>query len=147
MGVLLKNLEILEWLWHDAYLHLLKTAWSDSGETSVSLRCELNPEELREPLFLLGIETSLVEVQFRPVWHLKTDLIGDIADREVLLDWHVSDRTPAIELLRRNGAARDVELLHHQIKGSGGSTIDIICEMICLEEVKPQKSELMILSR
>ncbi|MBO1347133.1 MAG: hypothetical protein EBE86_006940 [Hormoscilla sp. GUM202] len=139
MVIMLNNLEIIEWLWHDADLHLLTTAWSDSGETSVSLRCEINPEELREPLFELGIKTSLVDVHFCPVWHLKTDLIGYIAGREVVLNWHVSDRTPAIELLRGNGAARNVELFHHQIKGSGGPTIEIVCEMICLEEVKPQK--------
>ncbi len=134
MAILLKNLDILEWLWHDADIYKLQTSWSDHGEILVNLRCEINPEESRQPLLDLGIKTSVVDVQFRNVWRLKTDFVGDMALREVILDWSVIEPSSLISQIRTNGAANDIDIFHHQIKGSGGSTVDIVFEQIWLEQ-------------
>jgi hypothetical protein len=142
MAILLKNLDILEWLWHDADIYKLQASWSDNGEILVNFRCEINPEESRQPLFDLGIKTSIVDVQFRNVWRLKTDFVGDMASREVILDWCVIEPSPLISQIRSNGAATDLDLFHHQIKGSGGSTIDIVFEQIWLEQAISETKEM-----
>jgi hypothetical protein len=144
MAILLKNLEILEWLWHDADIYRLQASWLDTGEILVNLRCEINPEESRQPLFDLGIQTSIVDVQFRNVWRLKTDFVGDIASREVILDWCIIEPSSLISQIRIKGAAIDVELFHHQIKGSGGSTVDIVFEQIWLDEVMLEKNVMVM---
>jgi len=142
MAILLKNLDILEWLWHDADIYNLQTSWSDNGEILVNFSCEINPEESRQPLFDRGIKTSVVDVQFRNVWRLKTDFMGDMASREVILDWCVIDPSPLISQIRTNGAATDIDLFHHQIKGSGGSTVDIVFEQIWLEQAISEMKEM-----
>ncbi|MFB2975957.1 hypothetical protein [Microseira sp. BLCC-F43] len=142
MAILLKNLDILEWLWHDADIYKLQASWSDNGEILVNFRCEINPEESRQPLFDLGIKTSIVDVQFRNVWRLKTDFVGDMASREVILDWCVIEPSPLISQIRNNGAATDIDLFHHQIKGSGGSTVDIVFEQIWLEQAISEMKEM-----
>lgn len=144
MIILLKNLEILEWLWHDADIYRLQASWLDTGEIFVNLRCEINPEESRQPLFDLGIQTSIVDVQFRNVWRLKTDFVGDMASREVILNWCFIEASPLISEIRINGAATDLDLFHHQIKGSGGSTVDIVFEQIWLDEVRPEKNVVLM---
>ena len=80
------------------------------------------------------INTSVVNVKFRNVWRLKTDFVGDMASREVILDWCVIERSPLISQIKTNGAATDIDLFHHQIKGSGGSIVDIVFEEIWLEQ-------------
>jgi hypothetical protein len=134
MAILLKNLEILEWLWHDADIYKLQASWSDNGEILINFRCEINPEESRQALFDLGIHTSVVEIQFRNVWRMKTDFVGEMASREVIIDWCFIERSPLISQIKTNGSASDIDLFHHQIKGSGGSTIDIVFEQIWLDE-------------
>lgn len=142
MAILLKNLDVLEWLWHDADIYKLQISWSDNGEILVNFRCEINPEESRQPLLDLGIKTSVVDVQFRNVWRLKTDFIGDMASREVILDWCVIEPSPLISQIITNGAATDIDLFHHQIKGSGGSTVDIVFEQIWLEQAISDMKEM-----
>lgn len=135
MGLLLEELDRTLWVWHDASIHLLSSTWAADGSLSVCLRCAINAEESRQPLLDLGIRTALVDATFSNVWRVKLESVAELAAREVVLDWVRVDPSPLIQALQAHGMATDLRLVHHQIRCSGGSTFDIVCEQLWLDEV------------
>lgn len=131
----MSNTRVLTWLWHDAAIYYLKTVWDVDGDMWVVLRSDINPEEDRRALIAIGIEESVIDVQFRGVWRFQTDLQGAYAHREVIDDWDIVTPSPLIEELRRHLGPLRVDLVHHSIRCSGGSAIDIVFEQCWLEKV------------
>ena len=136
MAVLLDNMQLVEWLWHDADVYFLRVDWADNGEMGVSLRCEINPEEDRQTLFDLGIIEPIIDIEFRDVWWLETKIIGLGSGREVVIDWDVVHESAIINQIRTYGVSANANLLHHKIKFNSGSNIDVVFTQIWLNEVK-----------
>ncbi len=137
MAVRVDQLDIVEWLWHDAHIYRLKVEWSSVGEVTVYMRCGINPEEDRQPLYDLHITSPIVDIQFRSAMRVKADMMGYCATHEDLLNWDMLHPSPIIEEMRDKGVPISTSLHHHQIRGSCGSQLDIVCDEIWLEEVNP----------
>jgi hypothetical protein len=135
MAILLDNLNILTWLWHDANVLSLNISWAEDGAVSVHLRCKISPEEDRQPLLELGINTSIVDTNFHDVFQLKTDIQGYYFPREAVIDWRVIQPSPLIEHLKSIYPEGVDELYHHQIQCSGGTILDVVFGEVWLDEV------------
>jgi hypothetical protein len=118
MAVQFKDLDLLEWQFHDAAMHDLKLSWQQDGSLSLSLRCTVNPEENIDALTKLGIHSSSVEIEFKGVSQLHTDVPAVCSSREVILDWEHLDGNP----------------LHHRIRCSCGSLIEVTFEEVWLHD-------------
>ncbi|MDQ6693420.1 MAG: hypothetical protein M3014_03230, partial [Chloroflexota bacterium] len=125
MPIHLQELSILSWLWHDAGLRDFHLEWLKSGDVAASVRCEINPQEDRQPLLALGISTPIVEIQFRDVWMLRANVMGYNAQSEVVTSWDHVQPSALIKELQDSGYAGNSDLIHHQVRCSGGSIFDI----------------------
>src|SRR4051812_22788544 len=105
MPIHLKDLGIVNWLWHVAELYTLKFEWLANGRAVMYLRCKINPEEDRQPLFDVGITAQLVEVQFRDIWWLRTDIVGYNSTREVVVEWETIQPSNLIKEIQDHGLA------------------------------------------
>lgn len=135
MSRLLSDPTITELPWHDASVDSINASWSKDGIVMVGLRIKLNPEESLQPLIHLGVNTTIIDVQFKQVWRLTTDIRGDSTPKEVLLDWNIIQPSPLIKEIKDRGMAKDVLLRHHQLQFSGGTVMDVVFEQASLEEV------------
>jgi len=134
MVVLLHDIDILTWLWHDAEIYSLKTDWAKDGELSVRLRCKMNPDEDQQPLRELGIQSALLDVYFQNTLTLKTTTYGCYSARDVVYHWEIIGASPLLDELRDKFRMKIEGLIHHHIQCSG-STLDIVCTNIGLEEI------------
>jgi hypothetical protein len=134
MPILVNDPMLVSLPWHDAGINLLNVSWSQEGIEQVQLRVEINPEESLQPLIDIGLNGSIVDIQFNQVWWLRTDLRGDTFPREVLLTWKIIQSSPLIREINEHGAAQGIHLHHQQIRLSGGSVIDIVFEQASLDE-------------
>jgi hypothetical protein len=118
--------------WHDAEVHYFNISWLENGTAQALLRIEINPEESRQPLIDVGINTAVVDIRFEQIWRLKSDIRGDSWPKEVLLDWQVIQPSPLIDEIRQRGMAQGVSLYHQRLCFSGGSVVDVLFEQVCL---------------
>lgn len=130
MLIRLDDMNLTSWLWHDAEIHFFALHWKRNGEVSLRLRTEINPEEDRSTLIDRGINSSIVDVEFRRVFRVKIDINADYSPREVILDWtEIQDSSMIIRPAQN-------KLFHHRISCSGGSVFDIVFEQIWIAEAK-----------
>jgi hypothetical protein len=132
MSILLQNTSLLTWLWHDATWHSLYASSVSDGELSVALQCEINPFEDRQPLFDLGIRSSVVTVQFCEVRRIDTRIHGDYSPRPAIDRWDILDASLLLDQINAQGPSVN-RLTHHRITTSSGSTLDIVCEAVWLD--------------
>src|ERR1041385_6499514 len=99
MAVRLDDLQLVEWLWHDADVYFLKIDWSDDG-LSATLRWQINLEEDRQPLLDLGITGPMIDIEFRDVWWLETKFIGLSTGRDLIIDWDMVHESSIINQVR-----------------------------------------------
>lgn len=124
--------------WHDAALYWFCVRWADDHDLTIALRCQINAEESRQPLFDLGVHSAMVDVEFRDVWEVAFSGIGDYSHREVILEWTAIHPSP---LLAQLDARRSVDgtpnlqgVTHHRISCSAGTTADIICGQVWIRQ-------------
>lgn len=113
----------------------LNAIGGDDGDMWVLLRSDINPQVDRQALFNIGIEERVIDVQFRDVWRFQTDLKGAYAHGEVIDEWDIVSPSPLIEELTKQLGPLRVDLAHHSIRCSGGSTVDIVFGQCWLEGV------------
>jgi hypothetical protein len=138
MLILVADPSKITWIWHDAELSSILLEWSHSVGLSARLRCEINPEEDRQDLIEMGITTQLVNVLFRDVRRLRSN-IPDVTDGQpFMLDWDIISNTSIDGYSTDLQTSRHAGLPHHIIGCSDGSTIDIVFTELWLEEVNAE---------
>ncbi|GEM_PF-6405697 len=121
--------------WHDAEVHCFNVSWSANGIAQVVLKIEINPEESLQPFIEMGINSPIMDICFKQIWRLKSDLRGDSCPKELLLDWHIIQPSPFVTEIKNQGMAQDIPLYHQQLQFSGGSVIDLVFEEVCLTQI------------
>jgi len=131
----------ITWIWHDAELRSIMFEWSLSAGLSVRLRSEINPEEDRQELIKMGITNQLVDVVFRDVRQMHTN-VPDVTDGlPFMLDWDIIDDASIERASKDRPTSRHTGLPHHLIGCSDGSTIEIVFTQLWLEEVNVETTK------
>jgi hypothetical protein len=138
MPILVSEPPQIMWLWHDAQLYFLLIEWSDSGELSVRLRCRINPEEDRKVLMDMGITTEVVDTVFGDVRQLHTSVPAVTADQPFVLDWDLIDSPSTDSGSKGLQTDEPSRLLHHIVRCSDGTEIDIQYSELRLDDVGPE---------
>src|SRR5262249_214877 len=132
MAILLQDLQLVTWLWHDAEIRSIDVSYGKDGAVSVRFRCNISPEEDITPLTNLNIHKLLVDTVFLDVFQIRMDVKGYYSQPEVIDRWDIVGSSELIEDIKKT--YQNLDLSHHRITFSGGGAFDIVFGEIWLDE-------------
>lgn len=133
MQVQLLDLSILTWLWHDAFIEMLSVKWDKEEGVTVTFSCEINEEEDISSLQKIGVASRFVHMIFKDVLHFTTDIKGMYSLNEVVDIWNIRQSPENTDILKIPIGYLSDDIFLHEIRCSGGSSIDVMCKQIWLE--------------
>jgi hypothetical protein len=135
MSILVHPVEPITWLWHDATICFFHTGYEEDGEITVCLRCRIHPDEDRQSLIDLNINTEIVDVLFRDVLQFRTMIHGSYSSNVTIDGWSVVHPSPIIDHMHAVHEGSATGLVHYRLTHSTGSSMDIVCGAVWLAEV------------
>jgi hypothetical protein len=128
---------------HDAEFISLEVVPHLAGHVTVCLVIELHRDEPMNELLKLGIKARSIRLTYERCWQIVLNTMGVGTCKEAIGGWGVVKNSELLKNLRSLGYAQNVELKHHQIEFSGGSSVDVISEDTSIEEAETPPSELV----
>lgn len=118
---------------HDADFVSISIFFSDDGKMSLTITVEIDPEEFLDPLLAIGVEGREVTFHFEKCWQVTSNILSYQSRREQIVDWKTSSESERIKFLRERCIPQTVPLIHHEFEFSGGSTLEIVAEMVSVK--------------
>jgi hypothetical protein len=121
---------------HDADFISMEVVPALDGDLKLCLVFKLHPDELLNELSKLGIVQRSLRLTCEKCWRISSNIFGVASNREAIDNWKIVKDSELIKHLKAHGLANGVELQHHRIEMSGGSSLDVLTEEASIEEYR-----------
>lgn len=119
---------------HDADFVSVELIPALNGDLKFCLVFKIHPDEMLDEITKMGITKRLLRLTCEKCWQVSSNFFGIASNRESIDNWEIVEESELITHLKSHGLAKGVELQHHRIKLSGGSSIDVLTEGASIEE-------------
>jgi len=119
---------------HDSEFNAIEIQPDPSVYLKLCLVFTLHSDEQLEEVSKLGLTSRSLRLTFERCWQIASNILGTGSIRETIHNWNIVEASELLKRLKSHGFAKGVELQHHRIEFSGGSSLDVLAEEVFIEQ-------------